>query len=561
MFNGIAGSMEEQAMIKHPRRILGLLCLAVPLLLVADLQRVEATCGGGGGGGMGGGSSSTGADGKGGVAYTTLWSASIPEATDKSAPGRKGVLIYFAPENEKGLHPFFRTKMMQEISAELGCVRISYAKDDPLRDEYKAPKNMHVLHVCDWYANSLTSFSVKPGERFPYPAIDALLKQVQKTVDGLLKKFEGNLKTAEQKLEKDDAAEALKALGDLASLKGHEIATRAKPVIAKIETAAGKEIEAAVKIEDKKARVKELQKVKTRYKNLRGIEARCDKEIEAATGMAPARECESGLARVESADAVAALLASIDFSKRAPSIVERAQQAMVDGLACEIREEYEKAMEFYAMAAGLDPRDSIALIYLGELYRHHLGRWSDARRTFERVVELNNSDLGMAVALHGLGKMTIWEGNNEKGLKLFEESLRRRPTAMCYRNLAVYWNTENEFKKAFGYATQGYTLDPEDPYNQVFYAVYLIMDGQRNKGEELIKKAQFDPSMAYNYACYYAALGQHEMVFKYLHRHFYGYERFDDVRRFEMAEARMDINFKKYKDDPRFIELTALAAK
>jgi tetratricopeptide (TPR) repeat protein len=152
-------------------------------------------------------------------------------------------------------------------------------------------------------------------------------------------------------------------------------------------------------------------------------------------------------------------------------------------------------------------------------------------------------------------------GNNEAGLKLFEQSLQRRPTAMCYRNLAVYWNTENEFKKAFGYATQGYDLDPADRYNQVFYAVYLIMDGQKEKGEAMIAKAQFDPSMSYNYACYYAARGEHEKVFKYLHRHFYGYEKFDDVRRFEMAEARMDINFKRYKDDPKFMELTALAAK
>jgi tetratricopeptide (TPR) repeat protein len=471
------------------------------------------------------------------------------------------VLIYFPPEGEKGSHGFFRTKMMQEISAELGCVRVSYSKTDPLREELKVPKDLHVLHVCDWYANSLKAFSVRANEKFPYPTIDALLKQVQKTVDALLKKLEVNLKNAEQKIEKPDAIEALKALGDLATLKGHEIVARAKPVIAKIEEAAGKEIEAALKIEDKKARAKEFEKIKARSKNLRSVEDRCDQEIERATGMAPARDTGSALVRVETAEAVDALLASIDFSKRAPSIVERAQQAMVDGIACEVREEYEKALEFYAMAAGLDTRDSIALTYLGELYRHHLGRWSEARRTFERVVELNNNDLAMAVSLHGLGKMTIWEGNNAKGLELFEASIKRMPTALCYRNLAVFWNTEGEFKKAFGYATQAFDLNPADPYNQVFYSIYLILDGQSDKGEALIKKAQFDPSMAYNYACYYAAQGKDELALKYLHRHFYGYERFDDVRRFEMAEARMDIHFKKYKDDPRFLELTALAAK
>ena len=56
-------------------------------------------------------------------------------------------------------------------------------------------------------------------------------------------------------------------------------------------------------------------------------------------------------------------------------------------------------------------------------------------------MELGNNDLATAVSLHGLGKMIIWEGDNEKGLKLFEESLKRKPTALCYRNLAVFWNT------------------------------------------------------------------------------------------------------------------------
>ena len=548
-------------MAKNLARFLGLGAIASALVFATGLRPVEATCGGGGGGGMGGSgsSSSSDKDGKGEPAYSTNWVSTLAEATNKSGPMKKAVLIYFAPEGEKGSHPFFRTKMMFDISQEHAAVRFVFAKNDPLRDEYNVPKNLHVLHVCDWHANSLKSFTATAGSKFPYPSIDVILKTLQKTVDAYLKKLEANLKSAEAKLEKDDFVEALKAMGDLVTLKGHDLAEKAKPAIKKIEEAATKEIDAAVKIEDKKARAKELQKIKGRYKNLRSAEARCDKEIEAATGMAPAREAGSSLVQLN--EAVDALLASIDFTKRAPSTSERAYQAMVDGLNCEIREEYERALEHYAMAAGLDPRDSVALTYLGELYRHHLGRWSEARRTFERVLELNNSDLAMAVSLHGLGKMTIWEGNNEKGLKLFEESLKRKPTTLCYRNLAVFWNTEGEFKKAFGYATQAYDLNPEDPYNQVFYSIYLILDGQKEKGDALIKKAQFDPSMAYNYACYYAAQGKDEMAFKYLHRHFYGYERFDDVRRFEMAEARMDIHFKKYKEDPRFIELTALAAK
>lgn len=545
------------------RRALSLVCVALPLLLLADLRPVEATCGGGGGGGMGGsgGGSSSDKGGKAEPVYLTNWSTTISEAVQKATPLRKSVLIYFPPEGEKGIHSFFRTKMMEEISVEHAAVKISYSKDDPLREDYRIPKNIHVLVLCDWFGNSLRSFTAASNTKFSYPTIDALLKQLQKTVEGVLKKLETNLKNAEAKLEKGDAVEALKALGDLVLLKGHDLAAKAKPVIKRIEEAATNEINEALKLEDKKARAKELQKIKCRYKGLRSVEDKCDKEIEAATGMAPPRDADSALVRGEFAEAADALLASIDHSKRAPSVPELAYQAMCEGLSCEIREDYPKALERYAMAAGLDPKDSIALIYLGELYRHHMGRWSDARRTFERVVELNNNDLAMAVALHGLGKMTIWEGNNEQGLKLFEASLKRRPTPLCYRNLAVFWNTEGEFKKAFGYATQAFTMDPEDVYNQVFYAVYLILDGQKEKGEALIKRAQFDPSMSYNYACYYAALGKDDLAFKYLHRHFYGYERYDDVRRFEMAEARMDINFKRYKDDPKFIELTALAAK
>jgi hypothetical protein len=359
-------------MNQNSTRVLALFGLALPLMLLAGLRPVEATCGGGGGGGMGGGgSSSSESSGKGEASYTTAWVNSLSEATTKSTEWRKAVFLYFPPEGEKGSHPFFRTKMMQDISNEMGCLRIAYSKDNPLREELKVPKNLHVLHVCDWYANSLKAWGVSGKDKFNYPAIEALMKGLQKTVEGVLKKMEANLKAAEAKLEKSDSVEALKALGDLVTYRGHEIVARAKPAIQKIAEAAGTEIEAAVKIEDKKARAKELQKIKTRYKNLKSVEDRCDKEIEAATGMAPARETDSVLVRRDSEEIADALLASIDFSKRAPSISELAHQAMSDGLNFEIREENHKALEFYAKATGLDPKESNEMTYLGELNRHH----------------------------------------------------------------------------------------------------------------------------------------------------------------------------------------------
>jgi hypothetical protein len=44
-----------------------------------------------------------------------------------------------------------------------------------------------------------------------------------------------------------------------------------------------------------------------------------------------------------------------------------------------------------------------------------------------------------------------------------------------------------------------------------------------------------------------------------LKRHFYTYERYDDVRAHEMWEARVDYVFASMKDDPEFLKLTAMA--
>src|SRR5262245_21144585 len=307
-------------MSKSLARVLAVL-LALPVLVLTG-SRLDATCGGGGGGGMGGGSSSGGSSGGtsgtgSAPSYSTDWTQTFEDASSKAREGHKGIILYFEPEGSKELHLFFRTKMMQDISKEHSVVRFAYTKDNPLRDEYKVPKDQYVLHVCDWHANTLKAFTAATAKtKFPSPTIEYTLDQLRKVVDALLKKLEGNLKSAEAKMEKGDAPEALKALGDLVTLKGHEIAERAKPVIKKIEAAGLKEIEEAVKIEDKKARGGELKKIRARYKGLKSVEDRCDKEIEAATGMAPSREADTVLVRADVAETVDALLASVDWSKR-----------------------------------------------------------------------------------------------------------------------------------------------------------------------------------------------------------------------------------------------------
>ena len=44
--------------------------------------------------------------------------------------------------------------------------------------------------------------------------------------------------------------------------------------------------------------------------------------------------------------------------------------------------------------------------------------------------------LSRAVALHGLGKMTIHDGEFKAGLALMERSMEAYPLALTYRNLA-----------------------------------------------------------------------------------------------------------------------------
>jgi len=54
-------------------------------------------------------------------------------------------------------------------------------------------------------------------------------------------------------------------------------------------------------------------------------------------------------------------------------------------------------------------------------------------------------------------------------------------------------------------------------------------------------------------------LGQKGKAMELLHRHFYKYERYDDVRAMEKWEARVDYVFSSLKDDEEFVKLTAMA--
>lgn len=235
-------------------------------------------------------------------------------------------------------------------------------------------------------------------------------------------------------------------------------------------------------------------------------------------------------------------------------------EIMNAGLAAEVADRYEVARGHYEKAHKLDPADPVPLRYLGELYRHHTGEWADAQRVFRQVLAMPADPLSRAVALHGLGKMTIHGGELMKGVAMFEESIAIYPLALTYRNLAVFWNSEGQAGKASGFVKKALELDPQDPYNLIFAATYLPLEG---KGEEALRIARENEGIlaaSYNLAAIYALTGHRDKAMELLRRHFYAYEQYDAVRAHEMKEAREDIVFLSLRKDADFVELTALAA-
>jgi len=242
-------------------------------------------------------------------------------------------------------------------------------------------------------------------------------------------------------------------------------------------------------------------------------------------------------------------------------VMDRAQSAKIEavmkrGLHAGMDEKYEAAEKLYSQARAMDPADPAPLRYLGELYRHHLGDWDKARTTFDAILAMPADPLSRAVAMHGLGKMTIHEGDFQKGLHLMENSVKEYPLALAYRNLAVYWNSEGDKTKADEYTREATKIDPTDPYNLIFAAAFLAGNGH---GDEALKIARDNEALlpaSYHLAAIYAQVGQKQKALDLLKRHFFQYERYETVRTKEMMEARVDEVFVSLREDKDFLALT-----
>ncbi len=242
-------------------------------------------------------------------------------------------------------------------------------------------------------------------------------------------------------------------------------------------------------------------------------------------------------------------------------VMDHAKSAQIEavmrrGLTAEMSDKFEEADKLYSEAHRMDPADPAPLRYLGELYRHHIGDWDKAKVTFQAILDMPADPLSRAVALHGIGKMTIHDGDFLVGLHRMEDSVKEYPLALAYRNLAVYWNSEGDTVKADYYTREATKLDPTDPYNLIFAAAFLAGNGH---GDEALKIAKENEGMlpaSYNLAAIYAQVGQKQKALDLLKRHFFQYERYDAVRSKEMMEARVDAVFASLRDDAQFIALT-----
>src|SRR5258707_15891371 len=181
---------------------------------------------------------------------------------------------------------------------------------------------------------------------------------------------------------------------------------------------------------------------------------------------------------------VAAIPAALNLD---PSVSARIQRTMSLGLMAENSGRYVAADRLYTRAHLMDPADPTPLRYMGENYRHNIGDWNKARIAFETILNLPADPLSRSVALHGLGKMTIHDGEFKKGLALMERAVTEFPLALAYRRLAVYWNSEGNPARGNEYTQQALGLDPRDPSNLVFAAVFMAANGRKDEALKIAR--------------------------------------------------------------------------
>ena len=242
-----------------------------------------------------------------------------------------------------------------------------------------------------------------------------------------------------------------------------------------------------------------------------------------------------------------------------PAITKQMLRTMKQGLVAENAAKYTLADKLYSQASKMDPADPTPIRYLAELHRHDTGDWEKAKMEFHQILDMPADPLSRAVAMHGLGKITIHEGEFKKGLHLREDSVATFPLPLAYRNLAVYWHSEGDLIQGSSYTQKALAMDPTDSYNLVFAAVFMAANGQKDQALKIaLANINLLPA-SYNLAAIFAQNGERDKALAMLKRHFYQYERYQEVRTKEMMEARVDAVFASIVRDKDFLDLTKFA--
>jgi tetratricopeptide (TPR) repeat protein len=483
--------------MKIPR--LPFTCLVLFALAVALAPSAYPTCGGGGGGGRGGAvpSMGGGGDSRPDVAYQVPWLLGVSDKPLPDATQVSLLVLWFPSSIEEARASGLQTSRVLTVAGERCVAPVLVTPDNAaLHGNYKVAADQQALVLTSGDGKEIGRVSAKPGVRFDVHAAERL---VQNEIDAREKTFAGLLKSAEKRAKAGD-----------------------------------------------KSAVDDLQKVwaqRCLFPNLGKKAAKSLKKLGVEIS-------QSDLEHL-GADS----LADADIHNLNADV----EPLLRRGLAAELSGDYRIAEGFYRQAVELDPADTTALRYLGELYRHETGEWDKAGRVFNQILMQPADRIAQAVALHGLGKMTIHAGRYTAGLAYFEKSLAAYPLPITYRNLAVYWFSEKQEEKAVGYMRQALALDPTDTYNQIFAAVYLAEAGHKEEAANIARANESVLEASYNLAAIWAQVGDRGKAMEMLRRQFYTYERYPAVRSMEMKEARDDYQFASLHGDSDFIELTKLA--
>jgi tetratricopeptide (TPR) repeat protein len=470
-----------------------LVAFVLALSLIAGTLPASATCGGGGGGGKGGMNPGAGGGGTG----VDMEAYNVPWkiiGPADTTPDGALVVYWFPTSPENARSSEVRQSRFLTLSSGQ-CVGMALVRTDnaPLRTKFSAPQDQPVVVLAS-----------------------------------------------------KDGTEVGRVAGENGVVKVEEVEGLVKKELSKREDAAKQTLDQA----KEKVDAKDADGAAALYQQV--YDQRCLLPSEAKKAAKGLKKLGKPVPEVESSRLDSIQPADTSAEKTAEMV-----RTMRAGVAAEQEGKVVEAKAAYESARRMDPNDPVAARYLAELYRHHTGEWAAAHTLFNRVLSMGADPMSRAVALHGLGKMTIHDGNFAKGLALFDESLRAFPLALTYRNLAVYWNSEHQSDKAYGYVKKALELDPDDEYNQIFAATYLVSLGKPEEAEAVARRHEQMLEASYNLAAIYAQLGKKDQALAMLHRHFFVYEQFDAVRAKEMQEARDDIAFVRYHQDPDFVKLTS----